>query len=54
MEVTLSAQQAPRGAETCDVREVLDVVSDKWSLYVVANLAVARAASPSSSARSTV
>lgn len=34
----MSSQQAPQGAETCDVREVLDVVSDKWSLYVVANL----------------
>ncbi|GAA1618840.1 helix-turn-helix domain-containing protein [Kribbella sancticallisti] len=25
-------------AATCDVREVLDLVADKWSLYIVSNL----------------
>jgi DNA-binding HxlR family transcriptional regulator len=25
-------------AGTCDVREVLDLVADKWSLYIIANL----------------
>jgi DNA-binding HxlR family transcriptional regulator len=28
----------PTAAGTCDVREVLDLVADKWSLYIVTNL----------------
>ncbi|WP_399101027.1 winged helix-turn-helix transcriptional regulator [Streptomyces sp. 11x1] len=38
MEVTVNARQSPADTEVCDVREALDLVADKWSLYVVSNL----------------
>lgn len=38
MEVTVSAAHSPAGAETCDVREALDLITDKWSLYIISNL----------------
>ncbi|HSX96016.1 MAG TPA: helix-turn-helix domain-containing protein [Streptomyces sp.] len=38
MEVTVSAPHTPADTDVCDVREVLDLMADKWSLYVVSNL----------------
>jgi DNA-binding HxlR family transcriptional regulator len=38
MEVTVSTHHTPVDAGVCDIREVLDLVADKWSLYVVTNL----------------
>src|SRR4051812_41718100 len=38
LEVTMSTRPAPAPADTCEVREVLDLVADKWSLYIVSNL----------------
>ncbi|MFD4636169.1 winged helix-turn-helix transcriptional regulator [Lentzea sp. NPDC058436] len=34
----MSAPHSPAGPEACDVREALDLVTDKWSLYIVSNL----------------
>jgi DNA-binding HxlR family transcriptional regulator len=34
----VNTHHTPTGADTCDVREVLDLVADKWSLYIVTNL----------------
>jgi DNA-binding HxlR family transcriptional regulator len=34
----VTTRHTPTEANTCDVREVLDLVADKWSLYIVANL----------------
>lgn len=34
----MNVRPAPAPAATCDVREVLDLVADKWSLFIVSNL----------------
>lgn len=34
----MNARPASTPVETCDVREVLDLVADKWSLFIVSNL----------------
>ncbi len=34
----MSVRHSPARAEVCDVREALDLVSDKWSLYVISSL----------------
>ncbi|GAA3638768.1 helix-turn-helix domain-containing protein [Kineosporia mesophila] len=34
----MTAHPEPAAPGTCDVREVLDVVADKWSLFVISHL----------------
>jgi DNA-binding HxlR family transcriptional regulator len=38
MEVTVNTTHSPVRVEVCDVREALDLVTDKWSLYIISSL----------------